>query len=49
VLQELAPCVVLGPGDIAVAHTPEERVSVRELAASVPVFMQLAQRLAPNA
>ena len=26
-LQAIAPCVVLGPGDIAVAHTPAEHVS----------------------
>jgi acetylornithine deacetylase len=42
-LQVLAPCVVLGPGDIAQAHAPEECVSIAELAAAVPIFMQLAQ------
>jgi acetylornithine deacetylase len=42
-LQALAPCVVMGPGDIAQAHAPEECVSIAELAAAVPVFMQLAQ------
>ncbi len=51
VLQELAPCVVLGPGDIDAAHTPGEAVSLAELAAAVPVFRQLAaavdQRPAP--
>ena len=46
VLQELAPCVVLGPGDIGVAHTPTEHASLRALAASVPVFIRLAERLA---
>ena len=45
-LQALAPCVVLGPGDIAVAHTPTEAVRLAELAAAVPVFMRLAERLA---
>jgi acetylornithine deacetylase/succinyl-diaminopimelate desuccinylase-like protein len=45
-LQALAPCVVLGPGDIAEAHTPGEKVSTAELAAAVPVFMRLAERLA---
>jgi acetylornithine deacetylase/succinyl-diaminopimelate desuccinylase-like protein len=46
VLQELAPCVVLGPGDIAQAHTPTEQVCVPELAAAIPVFMRLAERVA---
>src|SRR6516164_9462320 len=41
-LQVIAPCVVLGPGDIAQAHAPEECVSIAELAAAVPLFMQLA-------
>jgi len=45
-LQALAPCVVLGPGDIAVAHTPLEKVRLTELAAAVPLFMQLAERVA---
>jgi acetylornithine deacetylase len=39
----LAPCVILGPGDIAQAHAPDESVSLGELAAAVPQFMQLAQ------
>ena len=46
-LQALAPCVVLGPGDIAQAHTPTEQVRLPELAAAIPVFMRLAERLAP--
>ncbi len=41
VLQELAPCVVLGPGDIGVAHAPGESASLTELAAAVPVFRRL--------
>jgi acetylornithine deacetylase len=45
-LQALAPCVVLGPGDMGVAHTPVERVRLAELAAAVPVFMRLAERMA---
>jgi acetylornithine deacetylase/succinyl-diaminopimelate desuccinylase-like protein len=44
-LQALAPCVILGPGDIAQAHAPDECVSIEELAAAVPLFMQLAQRI----
>lgn len=45
-LQALAPCVVLGPGDIEAAHTPRERVCLAELAAAVPVFMSLAEQVA---
>jgi acetylornithine deacetylase len=42
-LQSLAPCVILGPGDIGMAHRPDECVSVADLAAAVPVFMQIAK------
>ena len=41
-LQAIAPCVILGPGDIAKAHTPDECVPVADLAAAVPLFMRLA-------
>jgi acetylornithine deacetylase len=37
-LQAVAPCVVLGPGSITVAHTPHECVRIAELAAAVPLF-----------
>lgn len=47
-LQVIAPCVVLGPGSIAVAHKPNESVSLRELADAVPVLMRLAEQLAGN-
>lgn len=40
-LQEIAPCVVLGPGSIATAHTPRECVAVADLAAAVPVFRKV--------
>lgn len=40
-LQELAPCVVLGPGGIETAHTPHECVSLAALAAAVPVFRKM--------
>ncbi len=46
VLQAIAPCVVMGPGDIGVAHRPGEAVRIAELAAAVPVFQALALRLA---
>jgi acetylornithine deacetylase len=47
ILQALAPCVVMGPGDICVAHRPGEAVRVTELAAAVPMFQALARRLTP--
>jgi acetylornithine deacetylase len=47
-LQAIAPCVVLGPGDIAEAHTPTEKARVADLTAAVPVFMTLALRSAPG-
>ncbi len=46
-LQALAPCVILGPGRIADAHKPTEAVSLAALAEAVPVFMRMAERLAP--
>ncbi len=45
-LQAVAPCVVLGPGDLAQAHTPAEQVSLAALAAAAPVFMRMAERVA---
>lgn len=47
-LQAIAPCIVLGPGDIAEAHTPTEKVRLAELADAVPLFMRLAERVAQN-
>ncbi len=37
-LQVLAPCVVLGPGDVGTAHTPRECIRVQELLDAVPLF-----------
>ncbi len=45
-LQGIAPAMVLGPGDISVAHRPGESVEIAELAAAVPLFVRLAERLA---
>ncbi len=45
-LQALAPCLILGPGNIADAHTPSEHVSLASLAEAVPVFMRLAEAVA---
>ncbi len=42
-LQPIAPCVILGPGDVAVAHRPAESVAVQELEAAVGVFTGLAR------
>lgn len=44
-LQALAPCVVMGPGDIAVAHAPGESVPVADLEAAVATFTRLAVEL----
>ena len=44
-LQALAPCVIMGPGDIGKAHTPDECVPVAELAAAVPVFMNMTTEI----
>ncbi len=40
-LQALAPCLVLGPGDVGLAHTPRERVPAAELRAALPIFAGL--------
>jgi acetylornithine deacetylase len=45
-LQVLAPCVIMGPGDIAKAHSPDECVSIAALESAVPVFMRLAGEIA---
>ncbi len=45
-LNAIAPCVIMGPGDIDVAHTPGESVRLDELAEAVPVFMRLAEEVA---
>jgi len=37
-LQGLAPCVVLGPGSIATAHTPHECVALADLEAACELF-----------
>jgi len=44
-LQALAPCLVLGPGDMREAHTPGESVSLADLTAAVPLFRRLAERV----
>lgn len=44
-LQRIAPSIVLGPGDVTTAHTPEERVAIAELAAAPPLLLRLAERV----
>jgi acetylornithine deacetylase len=46
-LQALAPCLVLGPGTIASAHTPHECVALRDLAAAVPLFARILTTASP--
>ena len=45
-LQCIAPCIVMGPGDMAAAHTPEEAVCLQDLCDAVPVFARIAERVA---
>ncbi len=45
-LSAIAPCFLLGPGSIDVAHKPGETVPVAALEGAVPVFMKLAERVA---
>lgn len=45
-LSALAPCVIVGPGDIGQAHCPAESLALAELEAAVPQFMRLAERVA---
>lgn len=40
-LQAIAPCVVLGPGSIATAHTPGERVALAALERARGIFARL--------
>ena len=45
-LNAIAPCVIVGPGDIGQAHCPAESLDLGELEAAVPRFMRLAERVA---
>jgi acetylornithine deacetylase/succinyl-diaminopimelate desuccinylase-like protein len=42
-LQSLAPCLVLGPGDVGLAHTPRECVRAAELVEAVPLFQRVLE------
>lgn len=43
------PCIVLGPGDLAVAHSAEERIDLSELERSVRVYKDVAKRFCTRA
>jgi acetylornithine deacetylase len=45
-LQAIAPCLVLGPGDIGVAHAPDEAIPLAELTKAVGLFDRLARAFA---
>jgi acetylornithine deacetylase len=42
-LQALAPCLVLGPGDVGLAHTPRECVRAQDLLDAVPLFARVLE------
>lgn len=41
------PCIILGPGDIAAAHTANESIAVDELEVGAKTYLRLAQMLMP--
>ncbi len=43
-LAQAMPCVVLGPGDIAQAHTSDEWVDVEQVAQAAEIYAELAMR-----
>jgi len=43
------PCVILGPGDIAEAHTADESIAVADLVEGTETYLRLAQSLMPPA
>ena len=45
-LQAIAPCVVLGPGDIGEAHRPQEKLRLADIEAALPLFALLALEVA---
>lgn len=45
-LQALAPCVIMGPGDIGEAHTPQEKLRITDLEEAVPLFRRMAEIVA---
>jgi len=41
------PCIIMGPGDIAHAHTVDEAISVHDLEQATAVYIQLTKDLLP--
>jgi acetylornithine deacetylase len=39
------PAVILGPGDIGVAHTPNEHIEVREAERALSIYSELIRRV----
>ena len=44
-LNAIAPCVIVGPGDIGQAHCPAESLDIAELEAAVGRFVRLAEKV----
>ena len=44
-LQVVAPCVIIGPGDIGAAHKPTESIAVEQLDRAVTLFIAMATAL----
>jgi acetylornithine deacetylase/succinyl-diaminopimelate desuccinylase-like protein len=41
------PCVVIGPGDIANAHTANESIAIADLEDGLATYMRIVQTLLP--
>ena len=42
------PCIIMGPGDIAHAHTADESIALTELNKATEIYVQLARSLLPK-
>lgn len=49
VLQALGPVIILGPGDIADAHKPTEKLDIAQLEQAVGLYSQLLQQVTEGA
>lgn len=45
-LQAIAPCIVLGPGDVSEAHRPGEGIAISELEAAPATLLAIGERVA---
>jgi acetylornithine deacetylase/succinyl-diaminopimelate desuccinylase family protein len=43
------PCVILGPGDLSVAHSPHESVPVRQITDAVAIYREIGLRFCAGA